>query len=255
MVGGLLQNGVIGGRVPLPPEAASTLLPVVKMMDSVTANQLFVSIMAIGCGVWLWSLMRALRLGRSPRHPDRYAAEQPLEFDAETGELTVQGDCASLSEALVGSIRQRRNGLWESPLKVTEHSSERVTITRTGSLICNQPAGLYFSEVDFRFVPLGAGTVRVSYCIGYARLVRLLKKIALWIILGLGLPVIVIVGLVVWVFVVHCESPIIRWQVLQTLQIIHVLWPPFLVLWFYTLGRRQTKVFVENLIKSLEIWY
>ena len=251
MVGGLLQNDVVAGRVPLPPKTAA-VLPVVKMMDSVTANQLFVSIMAIGCGVWFWSLMRALRLGQSSTHPDRYAVEQFPEFDTETGELTIHGDCASLSAALVRSIGQRTNGLWQSPLKVTEHSSERVAITRTGRLICNQPLGLYFSEVDFRFVPFGTGTVRVSYCIGYARLVRLLRKIALWIILGLGLPVIVIVGLVIWVFVVQSQNPIIRWQVFQTLQIIHVLWPPFMVLGFYTLGRRQAKVFVENLIASLE---
>ena len=41
-------------------------------------------------------------------------------------------------------------------------------------------------------------------------------------------------------------------QVFQTFQIVHVLWPPFLILWFYTLGRRQSQVFVENLITSLE---
>ncbi len=221
-------------------------------MSSITASQLFALIMAVGCGVWLWSLIRAIRLGRAPTQSDRFRMELPAEFDTDTGELKLPGDPASLSETLVRAIRQSRTGMLGTQFKVTEHTADRVSLTRIGSLLRNQPAGLHFSEADFRFVPLGDRTVRVEYCIGYAGLVRRLKKIALSIIWGLGLPVILIVGAVIWFFVVRSENPVVRWQVLQTLQILHVLWPPFLVLWFYTLGRRQSKAFVENLLSSLE---
>ena len=93
----------------------------------------------------------------------------------------------------------------------------------------------------------------MSYRIGYARLIRLLKKIALCIIFGVGLPVMVLVGLAIWLFVVQSDNPSVRWQVFQTLQISHALWPPFLILWFYRIGRRHSKRFMENLIASAEV--
>ena len=221
-------------------------------MDSDAANLVFVAIMATGIAVWLWSLAKALRLGRSPRQPDHLTVSQATEFDTETGEVTIRGDPASISKDLVRSLRQPNVGMFGTLFRVTERSSERLAIEKTGPLICNQPAGLYFSEADFRFVPVGDDTVRVSYRLGYGRLVRLLKKIALCIIFGAGLPTILVVGSVIWLFVVQSGDPTVRWQVFQAFQIVHALWPPFLSMWFYTLGRRHSKVFVENLIASVE---
>jgi hypothetical protein len=111
---------------------------------------------------------------------------------------------------------------------------------------------LYFTEAEFNFEPAGKGSVRVSYCIGYARLIQLVKKIAFGIIFGVGLPVMVIVGTIIWLLVVQSDNPGVRWQVFQTLQIGHALWPPFLFLRFYHLGRRHSRNFVENLIASVE---
>jgi hypothetical protein len=175
------------------------------------------------------------------------------QFDPETGELRIHGEPVTVSKALVRSIRQPSIGLFGTLFKVTEHSSDQLAIEKVGPLICNQPAGLYFSEADFSFAPAGHDTVRISYRIGYARLTRLFKKIALGIIWGVGLPIIVIVGSIIWLFVVQSQHPAVRWQVFQTLQIAHALWPPFLFMWLYAHGRRRSKNFVENLIASAEV--
>ena len=202
--------------------------------------------------VWLWSLVKALRLGRSPTAADRLALDGVQQFDTETGELIIHGELVSVSKALVRSIRQPAGGLFGTLFKVTEHSSDRLAIEKAGPLIRNQPAGLYFSEAEFSFASAGHDTVRVSYLIGYTRLTRLFKKIALGIILGVGLPIILIVGSIIWLFVVQSQHAVVRWQVFQTLQIAHALWPPFLFMWLYARGRRRSKSFVENLIASAD---
>ena len=192
-------------------------------MNSDTTRLVFVSIMATGIVVWLWSLFKALRLGMASIHEDRLTFDEDSEFDTETGEVTVHGELASLSKALVRKLRQPGVGIFGSLFKVTERSSKRIALKKNGPIICNQPPGLYFSEAELNFEPIGPGTVRVSYRLGYARLVRLLKRVALCIILGVGLPVIVIVGAVIWFLVVQSENPNVRWQVFQTFQIGHAL--------------------------------
>lgn len=85
----------------------------------------------------------------------------------------------------------------------------------------------------------------------YEGLIRRIRTIALVLILGIGLPVMLLVGSLVWTFAI--PSPMMRWQVLQTLQIVHALWPPFLVMWLYSVGRTQSKILIENVIASSEI--
>lgn len=221
-------------------------------MDTDTTRLVYASIMAIGVFVWLWSLIKALRLGKATGLADRVSFDEDSEFDTETGEVAVHGEPESLSKALVRTLRQPGVGIFGALFKVTERTANRVSLKKTGPIICNQPTGLYFTEAELNFEPTGKGVVRVSYCLGYARLVRLLRKVALSIILGIGLPLTVIIGSLIWLFVVQSDDPKVRWQVFQTIQIGHALWPPFLFMWFYSVGRRQSKNFVENLIASVD---
>lgn len=91
------------------------------------------------------------------------------------------------------------------------------------------------------------------YRLGYGRLVRRLRSIALALILGIGLPVLLIVGAAIWLVVIPSPHPATRWQVLQTPQIVHLLWPPFLVMWLYSVGKKHSKILIENVIASSEI--
>jgi hypothetical protein len=63
----------------------------------------------------------------------------------------------------------------------------------------------------------------------------------------------VIVGALVWWFVLRSQNPAVQWQVLQSLQIAHALWPPFLFFGLYRAGRRQSKTYFSNLLSTLEL--
>ena len=217
-----------------------------------TATWIFVSIMSTGVFVWTWSLTKARRLGLAPRQVDSWPDEGGLEFETENGEVTVRGEPERLGKALMRSLRQSILSTLGASFRVTEQTPERLTFEKVGAIVCNQPAGLYFTEADLSFLPLGDGNVQVSYCLGYERLVHLLRKIALSIIWGIGLPAMLIAANLIWFFVVQSKDPSVRWQVFQTLQIAHALWPPFMFIAFYTMGRRQSKIFMENLIASIE---
>ncbi|MBM4089735.1 MAG: hypothetical protein FJ276_09950 [Planctomycetes bacterium] len=220
-------------------------------METNTACLTFVLIMAIGFLVWILSLAKALRLGRATNRPDRMSLDPSTELHAESGELTVRGTPDAVSTALANALRQPGIAPFGTLFTVIEHSADRLVVKKTGPVLCNQPPGLYFSEAEFRFAPTGIDTVQVSYCLGYSRIVRVLKKTAMCIVWGAGLPTMLLVGSLMWFLVVRSENPTVRWQVFQTLHIAHALWPPFLVMWFYGVGRRRSRSFVENLITSV----
>lgn len=224
-------------------------------MDEQTAKTIFVSIMSVGFLTWLWSLQKALALGRRTSKPDwrLLPEQQAAEEDTESGTRTVRGEPELLSQALAKSLTQFNAGGFMPLFEITERTPKRIALKKTGPLMCNQPSGMYFSEAEITFEPVGRDTTRVSYVLGFDRLVRRVKIAALAIIFCIGLPVMLIVGGLVWYLVLPSPAPSTRWQVLQTLQIAHGLWPPFLILSLYSTGRRQSKTYFSNLLSTLEL--
>ncbi len=205
--------------------------------------------------VWLWSLQKALAIGRrmTPRDWRLLPEQQPALADTESGARTVRGEPEMLSQTLARSLTQLNIGGFMPLFEITERTSDRIALKKTGPLVCNQPSGMYFSEAEITLEYLGNDTTRVAYVLGFDRLVRRVKTIALSIMLGIGLPVLLIVGAVIWFVVIPSPDPAARWQVFQTLQIVHALWPPFLFLWLYSSGRRQSKTYFSNLLSTLEL--
>jgi hypothetical protein len=224
-------------------------------MNAEVARLIFIGIMVCGVLVWLWSLQMALAIGRNRENLDwRMLDEQrPAQANTERGAKTVRGSPETLSAALARSLVQLNIGTFGALFEVVERTPERILLKKTGPLMCNQPAGLYFSEAEITFEDLGNGTTRVSYTLGYDRLARRVKLVALGIILGIGLPTLLIVGGLIWYFVLPSQNPAVQWQVVQTLQIAHALWPPFLFIWLYRAGRRQSKTCFSNLLSTLEL--
>ena len=240
-------------------------------MDQQAAEIIFCVIMTVGACVWFLSLQKALKLGvrQVPPGSDPFAPfnSMPSESDSfrsangfptddnnsdrQTGEKTVRGEpeavCEALAKALLNSAVP---GMFSSLYRV-ERFPGRLEVRKTGPLVCNQPSGMYFSEADFEFERAGEGMVRVTYCLGFERLARGLRRIALGLILFVGLPVLLLVGTIIWLLVVQHANPAVRWQVLQTLQIAHVLWPPFLMMYFYKAGRKHARTHIVNILASL----
>ena len=229
-------------------------------MDATTAQLVFGSIMAVAAGVWFVSLRMALHLGQAePMPEDSFASftEQPKAASDEseiTGERTVRGEPESVSQAIAKSlVAVGVPGMFASLFEIRERTPEKVRIQKTGPLVCNQPTGMYFSEAEFDLHYAGENHVLVTYRIGFARLGQALRRVALMIILGLGLPVLLIVGGILWFAVVQNPNPDTRWHVLQLFQVVHVLWPPFLVMYFYRAGRTHARTYVSNVLASLEV--
>lgn len=242
------------------------------------AQAVFAAVFSVATAVWAVSLRKAARLGRQVNDQDNpwamsstlspgwasdaasrdnpWAATSvysPVEAQAVTGQQTVPGIAEDVSRAIADKIIQtsvpgRFSGLFE----VVKQTRDRVSVRKTGALVCNQPSGLYFSEADFRLQDSGDGMVEVGYVIGFDRLGGGLRKICLALILGLGLPVLLVLATVLWVFVVNSDNPTIRWQVFQSFQVVHVLWPPFLLMRLYRTGKTHARTFVSNLLRSIQ---
>ena len=219
-------------------------------MDPQTTRLVFFAIMGVGVVVWLFSLGKVLRIGRpaTAAESDVLAPADDGQVD-EYGEVTVNGEPTDVAKGFVRMLFQSHGGMVPSLYRVRE-DGDRVTLEKTGPLVANQPMSLYFSDADLRFDRGERGTVVVSYRLGFTRLARRMRRIALAIIFGIGLPVLVGVGLLIWYLVVNSPNPIVRGQVLQTLQIAHALWPPFLFTFFVNGGRRRSKMMIENMITS-----
>jgi hypothetical protein len=224
-------------------------------MTEETAKLIFAAIMTIGYLFWLWSLQKTLADGRQTEATDwrMLHDEVAAAADIETGARVVRGEPEALSQALARSMLHLQAGGFAPLFEITERTSNRIAIKKTGPLMCNQPAGMYFSEAQLDLQRVGENATRVSYTIGFDRLARRVKNISLAIIFGAGLPLMLIVGGVVWYTVIPNANPAIRWQVLQTLQIVHGLWPPFLILGLYYTGRRQAKTYFSNMLSTLEL--
>ena len=137
--------------------------------------------------------------------------------------------------------------------EIKERTAEEVVVVKAGPLVCNQPTGMYFSNVSFQLRPTGPDSVLVSYEIGFDRLASRLRRTALIVILGVGLPLIVGLGLGIWFGVVQNENPATRWQVFQLFHLAHALWPPFLILYFYGAGRSHSRTYISNVLATLDV--
>ncbi|QDU56432.1 hypothetical protein [Aeoliella mucimassa] len=227
-------------------------------MTEEMARNLFIAIMMVGGLVWLVALSLALRIGKSPtvapdfdwEHPDQ---PHPSE---DSGSITVPGNTHDASTRLARAILQANQQFDGVAYRIVERSDRQLLIEKVGSysqFSPHQHGGAYFSGAEFTFATTRSNQVEVTYQLDFTNFARRQRTIALALILGLGLPVLALAGLLIWNLVIFNPQPGARWQVMQTLQIVHVLWPPFLPIGIYNFGRRSAKIWVENVLASLQI--
>ncbi|MEZ6132060.1 MAG: hypothetical protein R3C59_25645 [Planctomycetaceae bacterium] len=221
-------------------------------------QMIYTGIMFVAALVWILSLRKAARLGKNACAPaDTWPLGDTFESDVSgdvAGVQTIRGRRPEVSRLLGQTLLNSGvPGVFATLFEMTERTDERIQIRKTGPLVCNQPSGMYFSEAVFDLTASSSNTVEVHYRLGFERLRRGMRLTALAIILGLGLPVMLIVGTVLWIFVVNNANPIVRWQVFQALQVVHVLWPPFLVMGIFNSGRRHSRTWISNLMRSVEL--
>lgn len=218
--------------------------------------------MTAGALIWTHALVRAIQMETQPNRQSRdsnpwaeISPDEPaLSDEEEVGQRRIRGSQSHVSRMIARAIlAQNVPGSFAPLFEVTERTDQRVVVKRSTTIACNQPPGMQFSEVEFNLMPLSSDAVDVEYRIRYGQLRRRLRRLAMILILAVGLPVILIGGSLIWVFFVNSGSPVMRWQVLQSLQIVHVLWPPFAVLNRYKSGREHSRTFVSNLMTTAEL--
>ncbi|MCO6047271.1 hypothetical protein NG895_25505 [Aeoliella sp. ICT_H6.2] len=213
----------------------------------------FAAIMTVGGLVWLVALALTLRIGKPSRdqrdfEPDPSYAD---EFAIESGTARMAGDGRTAARRLVRAILQSNQKLYGAMYKIVERGDSRIAIEKVDPLVCNQLPGTYFSHAEFDLRVVSYQEVEVHYRLDLQRIARLMRRISL-LLLALAVVVMLVIGVLIGLLVIPSEQPAIRWQVVQTVQIVHVLWPPFLPIGIYTFGRRSAKMWVENLIATAE---
>jgi len=220
-----------------------------------TAEIVFFAIVAVMGLIWL--LGTAFAFSRlKPKEKGEYEPAPSPEAQAEAaeavvGEATIEGDADAISKKIAEQLVATTSMGGMAPLEITERTPEVVAFKRatgTGGSGGQAPA---FDEGLFTLSPEG-GKVRVRYAVSMTRFAKAMKIVTyitcfvwggIWVI---GVPAFL------WFLVVHHENERARWQTFQAFQMIHGVWPPFLVGFLGGRLRRVTARFFETFIANLQ---
>lgn len=111
---------------------------------------------------------------------------------------------------------------------------------------------LPLSRLRIRVEPEAGGT-SLNMEMDFTRLWRVMGTIMAALVLFLEPVVIIGIFLLLWFFAVPNDSPGVRWQVVQVVQVIHVLWPPFLIYFLFIKFRGSVKTVSNNLPILIEV--
>lgn len=163
-----------------------------------------------------------------------------------TGEASIPGDAERISRQLAERLASNPGGV---PLvRLTARTGQRVEFERVRGL----QAFPAFDRGSFTLEQRGE-EVRVRYQASlerYSRMIRLVLGLVCFLYGGvfvLGGP------LLLWFLVVKSSDPVVQGQVWQTLQMLHGVWPPFLVGFLAGRIRRMTEQYLQTLLDNLRL--
>lgn len=195
-----------------------------EMARTVVLSGLFAGIV-----VWMWSVARS-----------RAMIERggPKPISKETFE--VAGDPETLARRIASALTMSGN-LFFAPMRIESVESGKVRFRGPSGF----PMIPFFADLEGEFSIEIAGhqETRVSYSTNNG-VEKRAGKIALMLSLLVGLPLVVLVGGLLTIFVVDSPDENVRRQAVQIVQIVHGLWPPFLI---HYLGKRFQRMVEEGL--------
>lgn len=213
-------------------------------MTPESAQTTFIILFAIACCIWMLSLWFSLRIGEC-----RQSAWQDYKkFHGPSGEIPCEMSWEEFLPRITKLMRYQAISAQTIKFSSKEEPDNSITFEKKGAMACNLPTGLMFSSVNLRMADQSGKQV-LQYQVNQGPVFSTFKKIALGICLFLGIPLLMVLSAVIWYFCVSHKHPAMRWQVLQMLQMVHVLWPPFLFVSLAGLMRRGVKYFLENVIE------
>ncbi len=111
---------------------------------------------------------------------------------------------------------------------------------------------LLLSNLIVKFESQAEGTC-FQMDVDMSRLSRVFSRIMAVFVLGLEPLFVICIPCLLWFLAVPNEDPNIRWQVVQVVQIIHVLWPPFLIYFLYKMLRNRVETVSDNIQTLIEV--
>lgn len=213
-------------------------------MSQEIAEQVIFGITAVGFVVWLLSLIFLLKSASliQPATHDGFDDSPGQRLLA--GNAEIDGDPKPLAVKAAAVLASGTLG----PVKIVDKADDRIVFERLEPVTGKQPAGRWFRRGELRFAALRQHRTQVEWEVEPTFL-WLLKAGAVVQTLGL-----VGLGIGCWAMSIHVATspvPAVRWQSLQMLQVVHVLWPPFLFGGLYRRGVRGVKAEFEALANNL----
>lgn len=214
-------------------------------MSPELAQQVVIGITVVGAVVWLWSLTFLMKSARSMKSPMEALDDGSPPDGSISGVAEVDGDPKVLVARAASLLAKGTLG----SLKIVEKTDARLVFERTDPGIARQSVGRLFRRGEFRFTSLRQNRTQVAWSVeaGHFRWL-------LWIgglVLALGLVALIVLCWAIMTFVATSPVPAIRWQSLQMLQVIHLLWPPFLFGGLYRRGNKGIAAQFESFANNL----
>jgi hypothetical protein len=218
-------------------------------MSTETA-ELFVAIAAgVGFIAWLAGLqflIASARVGRNEA-PAGGNLGEPLPENWLVGSADVDGQPAALAKRAAAFLVKETAGPL-GPIKIVERNDNRLVFEHVGP-VTGAGQGSWLRRGEMRFTALDNRRTRIDYAIERGSIRWLLRVGALFLLLGL--LVLVVGGGLMVTLVIPSPDPALRTQAVQMVQVVHFLWPPFLMGYLYRRGIRSVRATFDALAHNL----
>jgi hypothetical protein len=239
-------------------------------MTAEAAQGVVYLITAIAAGVWFAALQFLIR--SIPRRP-RGTGDWPL------GGTGVSPVLVGATDAMRGSLEERRLAksayavpeglvvghaeipgtpadlsakaaaiLAKEQLKIVQRTDDRVAFEGAGPAVMST-VGQFVRRGELRLTAMGGDRTGVDYAIAVPGQ-RWLLTLG-WVFQAIGIVALVAGFFLTTFLVVPSPIPEIRWQSVQMVQVLHFIWPPFLLGGMYRLRRRTVRARFEVLVHNL----
>jgi len=217
-------------------------------MTAELARALFFIIWGAGLAVWTLSLRHCLSFLRlDDDFEEMWGDGRPGRSDP--GLVKGEAD-VSVSPGVLQEELARRLPAALGSTFVLQHKREGLELTNALPPAWRQVGWSNVRRVLVAMRSIGVSRGQVAYELDLRPLRRRLGRIGLVVVLAAGLPTLLLVGGLIWFLVIPSTVPAVRWQVLQTLQVSHALWPPFLVTSRLAANVREARTSLHALIDA-----
>jgi hypothetical protein len=218
-------------------------------MDPEISKGVVIAFASIGAVAWLAGLsvlLRATRERRARAHEsvDRFDVSRESAEGTIVGEAEVDGTSEELSVKLAKLLA--RDGLGPlGPVKIVSCDRRELVFEMLGPISGPSVARRGW----FRLAPAAGKRTRIEYALETSS-GRVLLALG-WSILFLGLAALIAGVWLEFTYVVPSPDPNIRTQAVQMVQVVHLLWPPFLFAHVSRQPARMLRTQVESLVNNL----